>query len=77
MSKRRYNKPPLTYLQLVQQLKDRGLTITNEAKAQHLLKNISYYRFSGYWYPLLRDKNNLIFKPPVLPKPELSYYQRS
>jgi abortive infection bacteriophage resistance protein len=29
----------------------------------HLLENISYYRFSGYWYPLLADKQNHIFKP--------------
>lgn len=62
MSRRRYNKPPLTYPQLIQQLKDRGLTIQNEAKALHLLTNISYYRLSGYWYPLLEDKENHIFK---------------
>ena len=35
----------------------------DENKALHLLKNISYYRFSGYWYPLLADKQNHIFKP--------------
>lgn len=63
MSRRRYNKPALTYPQLIQQLKDRGLTIKNEEKALHLLKNISYYRSSGYWYPLLQDKTNHVFKP--------------
>jgi abortive infection bacteriophage resistance protein len=35
----------------------------DENKALHLLENISYYRFSGYWYPLLADKQNHIFKP--------------
>lgn len=35
----------------------------DETKALHLLGNISYYRFSGYWYPLLADKQNHIFKP--------------
>lgn len=63
MSIRHYKKPPLTYPQLIQKLKDRGLTITNEEKALHLLKNISYYRLSGYWYPLLQDKENHVFKP--------------
>lgn len=63
MSRIRYNKPALTYPQLIQQLKDRGLTIKNEEKTLHLLKNISYYRLSGYWYPLLQDKTNHLFKP--------------
>lgn len=62
MSRRSYNKPALTYPQLIQQLKYRGLTILNEEKALHLLQNISYYRLSGYWYPLLEDKENHQFK---------------
>ena len=44
-------------------LKQRGLSFKDEAKALHLLQNISYYRLSGYWYPLLADKQNHIFKP--------------
>lgn len=63
MNRRRYNKPVLSYPQLIQQLKDRGLNFKKEDKALHLLKNISYYRLSGYWYPLLQDKENHIFKP--------------
>lgn len=62
MSKVPFNKPPLTYSQQVQQLKDRGLLINNEQKALHLLESVSYYRLSGYWYPLLQDKQNHIFK---------------
>lgn len=62
MCKRSYDKPPLSYPQLIQQLKDRGLTIKNEEKTLHLLKNISYYRLSGYWYPFLKDKKNHVFK---------------
>ena len=34
----------------------------DEPKALHLLQNISYYRLSGYWYPLLADKQQHIFK---------------
>jgi len=63
MSKTSYNKPSLTYSEQIHQLKARGLTIENEKKALHLLENISYYRLSGYWYPLLVDKQNHIFKP--------------
>jgi abortive infection bacteriophage resistance protein len=63
MSKSDYIKPPLIYKQQIDQLKKRGLVIENEAKAVHLLENISYYRLSGYWFPLLADKKAHIFKP--------------
>ena len=57
-----FNKPPFTYQQQLDQLKERGLQIPNVEKATHLLESISYYRLSGYWYPLLADKENHIFK---------------
>ena len=63
MSKKTYSKPALTYLDQINLLEKRGLQIQNKPKAEHLLKNISYYRLSGYWYPLLADKKNHIFKP--------------
>jgi len=63
MAKVAYSKPALSYAQQLQQLKDRGLTIDNDAKALHVLEHVSYYRLSGYWYPLLADKTNHIFKP--------------
>ena len=62
MAKVHYSKPALTYQQQLQQLKDRGLTINDDAKAVHLLEQISYYRLSGYWFPLLADKHNHTFK---------------
>jgi abortive infection bacteriophage resistance protein len=62
MSKVPYTKPALTYAEQIQQLKDRGLKIQNEPKATHLLEVISYYRLSGYWYPLLSNKANHHFK---------------
>jgi abortive infection bacteriophage resistance protein len=39
------------------------MKFADETKALHLLKHISYYRFSIYWRPLLADKQRLIFKP--------------
>lgn len=63
MAKIPYNKPALTYAEQIAQLKGRGLNIDNIPKATHLLESISYYRLSGYWYPMLIDKTNHIFKP--------------
>lgn len=58
-----FSKSPLTYRQQLEQLQSRGMLISNESKALHLLEHISYYRLSGYWYPLLADKSSHIFKP--------------
>jgi abortive infection bacteriophage resistance protein len=63
MAKGIYSKPALTYQQQLQQLKDRGLIINDDSKVIHLLEQISYYRLSGYWFPLLAHKQNHIFKP--------------
>ena len=62
MNKVSYSKTALTYENQIHQLKERGLIIEDEAKALHLLEVISYYRLSGYWYPLLSDKQNHRFK---------------
>jgi abortive infection bacteriophage resistance protein len=62
MSKVPYSKPVLTYTDQLNQLKSRGLTVDDDQKAYHLLEVISYYRLSGYWYPLLADKKNHLFK---------------
>lgn len=62
MAKVPFIKIALTYEQQLQQLKNRGLLIPDEPKALFLLENISYYRLSGYWFPLLADKINHVFK---------------
>lgn len=64
MSKVPYIKPALPYADQLAQLKSRGLTIESDAKALHLLEAVSYYRLSGYWYPMLQDpKSTHVFKP--------------
>lgn len=63
MAKRTYNKPALSYAEQLQKLKDRGLIIDNEIEFLELLEKKSYYRLSGYWYPLLSDKEKHLFKP--------------
>lgn len=63
MGKILYNKPALTFEEQLSRLEERGLIIENKEKALHILQNISYYRLSGYWYPLLEDpKSDHLFK---------------
>lgn len=62
MAKVPYKKPALTYQEQIDQLQKRGLEIKNIPRAVHLLESISYYRLSGYWYPMLADKSNHVFK---------------
>jgi len=57
-----YKKPFLTYKEQLQLLKNRGLIVEDDNRALHLLEKISYYRLSGYWYPLLEDKESHVFK---------------
>ena len=58
-----YTKQLISFEEQVDLLKDRGMSVENEDKAVHVLQNVSYYRLSGYWYPLLEDKENHVFKP--------------
>ena len=58
-----YSKQLISFTDQITLLKQRGMVLGNETKALHLLQNISYYRLSGYWYPLLSDKQRHIFKP--------------
>ncbi len=44
-----YAKPPLSILDQIALLKERGLLIQNEKRARHYLTYIGYYRFSAYW----------------------------
>ncbi len=63
MPKVPYTKPALSFQDQLQQLKDRGFVIEDDQKSIFLLENISYYRLSGYWYPLLQEpKSSHIFK---------------
>ena len=58
-----YSKQLISFTDQITLLKQRGLILEDEVRALHLLQNISYYRLSGYWYPLLSDKQRHIFKP--------------
>ncbi|MGH1430973.1 MAG: Abi family protein [Neptuniibacter sp.] len=45
-----YDKPWISYLEQLQQLKARGLVVTDDERALAYLERIGYYRLSGYWY---------------------------
>lgn len=62
MNKVAYAKVAFTYRQQLQQLLERGLHVPDEDFLLHLLEVKSYYRLSGYWYPLLQNKEEHIFK---------------
>ena len=46
-----YSKPPLSFANQIEKLKQRGLKFNDEQKAAHYLSNISYYRLRAYTYP--------------------------
>lgn len=63
MNKIPYAKQIQTFATQIDILKQRGLIIEDETKAEAWLSQVSYYRMSGYWYPLLADRHNHLFKP--------------
>jgi abortive infection bacteriophage resistance protein len=46
-----YSKPHLSYFEQIELLRSRGMEIDDVIEAQEILKNIGYYRLSGYFYP--------------------------
>ena len=61
-----YTKPAKSPKDLVNQLKQRGLIIKDEARAERYIQNIGYYRLSAYMFPFLKDpKTAHQYKPGV------------
>lgn len=46
-----FRKPPHSVAQQIDKLKARGLAIPDQARAEHYLQNISYFRLSAYTRP--------------------------
>jgi abortive infection bacteriophage resistance protein len=51
MSKKVYNKAPLSYQDQIALLENRGLQIPDKNKALAYLQEIGYYRLSAYFLP--------------------------
>ena len=49
-----YTKPALTFEQQLALLQVRGLSVSTPVQAIGALTSISFYRLSGYWYPMRR-----------------------
>jgi len=58
-----FNKTFVEAQELIELLKSRGLSFTDEQKAEQYLTHIGYYRLSAYMYPLLHiPKEQHIYK---------------
>lgn len=58
-----FDKPALVTTAHLDQLRGRGLSIPDEARARHYLANISYYRLSAYMRPFyLPHRDSHIFR---------------
>lgn len=57
-----YNKKAITFDEQIEKLKQRRLIINDERLARYYLETVGYYRLSGYWWPMLADKTERIFK---------------
>ncbi len=57
-----YTKQALNLDQQVQQLRDRGMHVPDEAAARHYLGVINYYRLAAYWLPFEADHATHQFK---------------
>ena len=75
MPKVPYPKQIQTFANQIGILKQRGMTFADEAAAEAWLHRVSYYRMSGYWYPLLADRVNHTFKPGTTFEQAVSLYE--
>ena len=64
MTKQPYNKPQISIPEQICLLKSEGLSFSDENRAQHILENISLFRFKSYLLPL-RIPNSQAFKRGV------------
>lgn len=58
-------KPPKTYAEQLQILKDRGMVVQNEGKALHILEHHNYYRLSAYRFPYVEKSNPDNYLPGI------------
>jgi abortive infection bacteriophage resistance protein len=75
MAKHPYIKPPLPVQDQINLLKSRGLQIPDEERAARYLRNISYYRLSGYMYPFLADTKQHLYKDGTMFEDVLDLYR--
>jgi len=58
----KYNKPALPISQQIRHLQYRGMGFKEPELAAHHLKNLNYYRLSGYWQRYLQPDDKVNFR---------------
>lgn len=58
----RYEKPPLSHMDQLIQLKSRGLIIPDDNRVINYLKSVGYYRLTGYMFHLQMDDGTHTFQ---------------
>ena len=69
-----YTNRPLTIQDQISRLQNNGLIISDVAKAESELKNISYFRLADYLQPMESDHVNHTFKPGSKIEDAISMY---
>ena len=62
-SKIPYDKIPLTLEEQLRQLKERGMSVADDAQAMHYLGHLNYYRLAAYWLPFEKNHTDHQFYP--------------
>ncbi|MCR5045889.1 MAG: Abi family protein [Treponema sp.] len=75
MQKIPFNKPALSISQQIAQLESRGMIIADKALAEKALRNLNYYRLSGYWMHFEDCRDPHHFKPGTAFEEVLSLYE--
>lgn len=65
-----YPKPWKSYQEQLDQLIERGMIVTDNARALDYLERIGYYRLSGYWYPFRERVDICLLDPQTNAKPK-------
>ena len=60
---KKYTKPALSIDQQIAQLQQRGMTFGDPKRATHYLRELNYYRLSGYWLRREADHATHQFQP--------------
>lgn len=60
------SKPPKTYKEQVQLLKDKGIVIYDDSKAESFLSKVNYYKLSGFYLPYIDKKTEKLKKKITL-----------
>jgi len=71
----KFSKPPFTEEQHIKILQDRGLIIQDLERLKYYLKNIGYYRLTGYMYPFQQNDGSHKFKKDTTFELILNHYE--